>query len=104
MEYCDPTAAIKREQYYLDLQKPEYNILPTAGSLLGYKHSEETKANFKSRRYTLEHIAKIRVESLSPKHIEQLKHLKYSPERMSQRLEHLNCLNAMKAHNKKPDV
>jgi hypothetical protein len=32
-----------REQYYIDLFKPEYNILPTAGSSLGFKYTEESK-------------------------------------------------------------
>lgn len=40
MEYCELTIIIKREQYYLDAIKPEYNILKPAGSLLGFKHSE----------------------------------------------------------------
>ena len=37
LEYCDPIDTIKREQHYLDLLKPEYNILTTAGSSLGHK-------------------------------------------------------------------
>jgi len=32
-----------REQYWMDLLKPKYNILPTAGSSLGYKRTEESK-------------------------------------------------------------
>ena len=32
LEYCEPYEAIKREQHYLDLFKPEYNVLPKAGS------------------------------------------------------------------------
>jgi group I intron endonuclease len=43
LEYCDPLSAIKREQYYIDLLKPYYNILKIAGSSLGLQHSEETK-------------------------------------------------------------
>jgi group I intron endonuclease len=35
LEYCEPYEAIKREQHYLDLFKPEYNVLPKAGSSLG---------------------------------------------------------------------
>jgi group I intron endonuclease len=41
---CDKSEVISREQYYINQLKPEYNILPTAGSLLGFKHSEETIA------------------------------------------------------------
>ena len=39
LEYCDKEKVIEREQYYIDLMKPEYNILRVAGSSLGYKHS-----------------------------------------------------------------
>jgi len=42
LEYCTKENAISREQYYLDLLNPEYNILKIAGSRLGSKHSEET--------------------------------------------------------------
>ncbi len=35
---------LKREQFYLDNMLPEFNILKVAGSLLGYIHSDETKA------------------------------------------------------------
>lgn len=33
---------IVREQYYLDLLKPYFNICPIAGSCLGRKHTQET--------------------------------------------------------------
>lgn len=42
IEYCEPSQVLLREQYYLDLFKPEYNILKIAGSILGYKHTTET--------------------------------------------------------------
>ena len=42
LEYCSPEKCIEKEQYYIDLLKPEYNILQKTGSLLGFKHSEET--------------------------------------------------------------
>lgn len=44
LEYCDSKDLLKREQYYIDLMNPEYNILKKAGSLLGFKHREETIA------------------------------------------------------------
>ena len=43
LEYCDKDILLKREQYYLDLLNPEYNILKKAGSRLEYKHSEEDR-------------------------------------------------------------
>jgi group I intron endonuclease len=52
IEYCESnsdklklkTELFQREQYFFDLLKPEYNILAAAGSLLGFKHSLETRA------------------------------------------------------------
>jgi len=43
LEYCEPDNLVTREQYYLDLLKPEYNFLRIAGSPLGNIHSEEAK-------------------------------------------------------------
>src|SRR5690242_20188652 len=50
LEYCDSKDLINREQYYIDLLKPEYNILKKAGSRLGSIQSEETRARMKGRK------------------------------------------------------
>ncbi len=42
LEYCSKDEIIKREQYFLNKIKPEYNILQKAGSSLGFKHKLET--------------------------------------------------------------
>lgn len=42
-EYCEPNLLIYREQYYIDLLKPEYNILKIVGFTFGYKHTIDTK-------------------------------------------------------------
>lgn len=42
LEYCCPDNLLKREQYYLDTIKPEYNIVERAGSSLGYKHTDKS--------------------------------------------------------------
>jgi hypothetical protein len=42
LEYCEPDV-ISREQFYITLLCPEYNILKIAGSRVGSKHTEETK-------------------------------------------------------------
>lgn len=55
LEYCSKDILIEREQYYLDLLNPEYNILKHAYSLLGYKHSEENIAKFKLKKISEEH-------------------------------------------------
>jgi group I intron endonuclease len=44
LEYCESYLLIAREQYYMDILKPEYNILKAANSRLGSKHTLETKA------------------------------------------------------------
>lgn len=44
LEYCEIKDLLEREDYYFKLWKPEYNILKKAGSSLGFKYSEETKA------------------------------------------------------------
>ena len=38
--YTDKNNVLKREQYYMDLYKPQYNIVETAGSTLGYKDTQ----------------------------------------------------------------
>jgi group I intron endonuclease len=43
LEYCEIKDLISREQYYIDLLTPPYNINPTAYSRLGSKHVEESK-------------------------------------------------------------
>ena len=49
LEYCEPNIIIEREQYYLDLLKPEYNICKIAGSSLGRKLSKEARINISMR-------------------------------------------------------
>ena len=68
LEYCEPDEAISRQQHFLDLLKPDYNILKNAGSLLGFKHSDGTiakiKAKLKGRVFTPEHLAKLSVAKI----------------------------------------
>jgi group I intron endonuclease len=50
LEYCEPSKVIEREQHYIDLLRPKYNLLKTAGSRLGSVHSEETKKIMSNNR------------------------------------------------------
>ena len=63
LEYCEPSKCIEREQYYLDLLKPEYNLLPKAGSRLGHKQSQETieklRNHWKGREHSKETLEKL---------------------------------------------
>jgi group I intron endonuclease len=55
LEYCRADELTTREQYYLDILDPEYNILKNAYSLLGYKHSPENIDKFKLKKVSQEH-------------------------------------------------
>ncbi len=50
LEYCDKNNVIEREQYYMDLIKPQYNIVEIAGSTLGYKHTPESLSKMRDIR------------------------------------------------------
>lgn len=64
LEYCDPSVLIEREQYYIDLLKPEYNLLKLAGSSIpppvgvrGYKILESTKTKISQSKTGIKHKA-----------------------------------------------
>jgi group I intron endonuclease len=42
LEYTEPETTISSEQAWLDEYSPEYNVLTTASSTLGFKHTEES--------------------------------------------------------------
>lgn len=48
LEYCEPSNVIAREQHYLNVLTPEYNICKQAGSSFGRIVSEETRAKLRS--------------------------------------------------------
>ena len=81
IEYCLPEDTIKREQYYLDNFDFEYNVLANANSLVGYKHTAETLANFKGRQNLLgykhlpETLKKLREVNTAKVHTEEAKEL-----------------------------
>ena len=58
LEYCNIKILIEREQYYLNLLKPEYNILTIAGSSVGFKHSSTTLEKLRTRTKTPEELKK----------------------------------------------
>jgi hypothetical protein len=66
LEYCELDNLIEREQYYLDTLKPEYNILKTAGSLTGFKHSMATRElmSIKKMNSTLSPEARLKIANL----------------------------------------
>jgi len=52
LKYCDNDELCKWEQHYMDLLKPEYNILKFAGSRLSHRHSYATKLKLRSYKPT----------------------------------------------------
>lgn len=81
LEYCDKELVVEREQYYINTLKPRYNILNIAGSSLGFRHSETTRANmslnntkekhpFYGRKHTEESKVKMALSSPLAKSVE----------------------------------
>ncbi len=60
IEYSKPSEVIKREQYFLNLCNPIYNICLTAGSRIGHKASEETKAKMSASKAGNKYAAMIK--------------------------------------------
>jgi group I intron endonuclease len=50
LEYCDKDSLIEREQYYLDMLNPTYNICKKAGSSLGRIVTTETRERLRAAR------------------------------------------------------
>jgi group I intron endonuclease len=55
LEYCEIDVLVEREQYYLDILKPKYNILKAANSRLGSKHTLETRALMSVKQKGINH-------------------------------------------------
>jgi group I intron endonuclease len=80
LEYCEPRDRIKREQYYLDLLAPVYNILKIAGSHFDFKHSEESlakmseaKKGLKNPFYGKNHTEETKAKMRNKKYSEETK-------------------------------
>lgn len=121
LEYCIAEECTVREQYYLDLLKPEYNILKIANSIRGFKHPKDSKlfkhlvrlnANLelkvkrlerlKRMHSTLEHKERFKRINENPEliaqRLERLKRINADPEFQAKRLEQLNRFNSSKKH------
>lgn len=89
LEHCEPFELIKREQYYLDLLKPEYNIAKIAGSKLGVKLSKETRAKLsaaylnRSEEVLIRLREHLKILNASQKHKDHLSKLNSSLEHIS---------------------
>jgi group I intron endonuclease len=73
LEYCEPSEAVSREQYFLDRLKPEYNILKNAASFIGFKHSEETKIKMSEVHKEIDHLGRFTKGCIfTPEHLANL--------------------------------
>jgi group I intron endonuclease len=51
LEFCEESKLLEKEQYYLDLHKPQYNIsLSSQSPMKGRKHSKKTLDLYKDRK------------------------------------------------------
>lgn len=91
LEYCDSKVLSCKEQEYLDMLRPKYNILKIAGSSLGFRHSPETIAKFKQTR-------KNRVFSEETKAKFSAANKNRSEEHQASRRAHVLKLNLSKGH------
>lgn len=86
LEYVSLSELISKEQYYIDLLKPEYNILPAAGSRKGYKSSPETVEKLRDFSKTAEHIERLNIHNSSIEQQERLRIHNSSPEHLERLL------------------
>jgi len=73
LEYCDVSDLLVREQFYLDLLKPKYNIAKIAGSTIGIQKSQKIK-NLISKSLKSFH-SKNKSPLLGKKHTKETKEL-----------------------------
>ena len=76
-----------REQWWMDTLKSEYNIAKVAGSMLGYKHTEDARNNMSKshigkKHHSPEYLEKLSERMKGNKHAEGQKH---TPERIEAR-------------------
>jgi group I intron endonuclease len=100
LEYCEKkkTILMDREQYYMDLLQPEYNILQKAGSSQGFKHNSLTLAKFKNRGLSEENLKRLAKINSDPeilaKRLETLKDINSNPELQAKKIERLKAYTA----------
>ena len=94
LEYCLVSLVILREQYYLDLFKPEYNLLKIAGSSQGMKHTDDTKAKMREKALTTERVELLKIHNSNPELIAHLKRIHTDLEIQAKRLERIRSVRA----------
>jgi len=62
LERWEPEFLISMEQWWMNMLAPEYNILPTAGSNLGMRFSDEARGKMSAARMGYKHTAETRAK------------------------------------------
>ena len=57
LEICDANNILEREQYYIDLFIPYFNVCAVAGTITGFHQSKEQRANASERMIGNTHVA-----------------------------------------------
>lgn len=71
LENCPVDHVIAREQWWMDQEKPEYNVAPAAGSAFGMKHHSGAKTRIKGRKRSAESVALTAAAHRGPKRSEE---------------------------------
>jgi group I intron endonuclease len=66
LEYCKRAKCIKIENHYIDLLKPEYNLLGIAGSRLGSTVSEEIRAKISGACFACPDVRRTHTKKVIP--------------------------------------
>lgn len=66
LEYCNVKELVNREQHYMNLLSPEYNVLNKAYSSLGYKHTKNSLVKVRNNlnKLNLNKSIKVKVTNL----------------------------------------
>jgi group I intron endonuclease len=78
--FCEPANLLFYEQRIMDAFKPEYNIFMTAGSALGWRHTEESRAKLGAHRKGVKMSDETKAKISAAK-----KGKKFSPEELAKR-------------------
>lgn len=84
IETCDLDSLLIREQYYIDILDPFFNICKVAGSTLGVRPSEESKAKLRASLRAINHAPS---DEARRKALEVTKGRKLPKESLEKRLE-----------------
>jgi len=110
LEYCERSDVMAREQYYIDLLCPEYNVLKIAGSPAGYKHTDYAREKMRGKRvYSAKHTLLLRERALINSAAKRLKVEVYDTEKnvtttydsLTEAAKGLNCyVNSLVSYEK----